>query len=324
MKKVLDTIKKLPGIAGRFILKYSKYFFPGFALIIAAIVVVVALDQKQKSVEREKEREAQLLLEQQQAAAAQLEATEVPLKENEDERVRALIENYYLALTNGDTDLLLSVCEDIDESEVIRLSEQSKYVAYTVDNIYCQAGLEEGSFIVYAYCMVVFNKYPDYELPAYNGLFIRTNESGDLVIEKGELTDEENDYISKVASQDDVTELNNKINVDYNDIVLEHPEILDYLIELDQTVSTSVGERIAEINSTIEAQQLEEEQGEEVQEEEAVDTEPEVPVVIYATATTVVNIRASDSANAERVGEARTGDRFEVIEELVNGWTKIK
>ena len=46
MKNIFEKIKVVPGIVGKFILKYSKYFFPGFALIITAAIVVIALNYK--------------------------------------------------------------------------------------------------------------------------------------------------------------------------------------------------------------------------------------------------------------------------------------
>ncbi len=323
MKNIFGKIKVIPGIVGKFILKYSKYFFPGFALIITAAIVVIALNYKNAMEQKRIEEQERLEAQQAEAAVQMAENGEVPLEENDDEKLIALMNDYYDCLTNGDTDTLAGICDDLDESDAIKLNEQSKYVSYYLENVYSQAGPEEGSYIAYAYCNVVFDKYPDITLPGYNGFYVRADENGDLHIIKGELTDEENNYITEVAAQDDVRELNNKVNVEYNDTVLEHPEILDYLLELDNIVSTSVGERIAEMNATIAAAQQEDEGEPEIEEEETVEV-PAEPVVIYATATTRVNIRASDSANAERVGEAMTGDKFEVIEELVNGWTKIK
>ena len=323
MKNVLLKIKNLPGIIGKFILRYSKYFFPGFALIITAVIVVLALNHRQRAEQKRLEQEA-LEAKLAEEAAATIESGEVPLEENVDEKLASLMETFYTCLSDGNTDKLPEICEDIDESDLIKLNEQSKYVDYTVENVYSQSGPEEGSYIAYVYCTVVFDRYPDIELPGYNGFYVRSDADGNLRIVKGELTDQENEYISEVASQDDVRELNNKVNVEYNDTVLEHPEILDYLMELDNVVSTSVGERIAEMNSTIASATQEDEGEPEVAEEEQQEEEvPAEPAVIYATATTRVNIRASDSANAERVGEAMTGDKFEVVEELVNGWTKI-
>ena len=44
---------------------------------------------------------------------------------------------------------------------------------------------------------------------------------------------------------------------------------------------------------------------------------------IYATATTTVNVRSSDSEQAEKLGKVSGGSRVQVQEVRVNGWTKI-
>ena len=44
----------------------------------------------------------------------------------------------------------------------------------------------------------------------------------------------------------------------------------------------------------------------------------------YVTATDNVNIREEADIDSERVGFAYNGDKFELVEKLSNGWTKIK
>ena len=43
-----------------------------------------------------------------------------------------------------------------------------------------------------------------------------------------------------------------------------------------------------------------------------------------AKTTDVVNIRSSDSETADKVGKAQKGDEFVVLEQKINGWSKIK
>ena len=54
--------------------------------------------------------------------------------------------------------------------------------------------------------------------------------------------------------------------------------------------------------------------------------QPETPVDAgpqYATATTTVNVRSSDSERADKLGKVTNGTRVQVQEVRVNGWTKI-
>ena len=43
----------------------------------------------------------------------------------------------------------------------------------------------------------------------------------------------------------------------------------------------------------------------------------------YATATTTVNVRSSDSEKADKLGKVSGGSKLQVLEQRVNGWTKV-
>ena len=44
---------------------------------------------------------------------------------------------------------------------------------------------------------------------------------------------------------------------------------------------------------------------------------------VYATATTTVNVRSSDSEIADKVTKVSGGTKVEVVEQKVNGWSKV-
>ena len=56
------------------------------------------------------------------------------------------------------------------------------------------------------------------EVPGYQALYICTNDQGEMYIKRGENSEEVNDYIKTVSTQDDVVEFNNKITVEYNEL----------------------------------------------------------------------------------------------------------
>jgi len=45
---------------------------------------------------------------------------------------------------------------------------------------------------------------------------------------------------------------------------------------------------------------------------------------VYATATTTVNVRKSDSEIAEKITKVTNGTKVEVLEQKVNGWSKVR
>ncbi|MBR3525651.1 MAG: SH3 domain-containing protein [Lachnospiraceae bacterium] len=309
--------------AKRFFLSNIKIVVPVAVIALVALIVVLALGAGASDEE--------------DPAAAPLpgepivttadpqpeeESIEAPLVSNTDEKVDALFRSYYECLSNGDTETLLSLCDVMEDKDLLRLKEYSNYLSYEIREIYTQPGPVEDSYIAYVYTMVVFDSYPDTPMPAYNGFFIRTREDGSLYIYQSELTEEENAYISSVASFDEVVQLNNVVNVEYNELVVAHPEILSYISELDTLVNTTVGEQLAAANSQTQEPDDTVPEGAETDDTQTGDgAAQEGPE--YVTATTKVNVRASDSENADKLGQVTAGTKLELIEKLSNGWSKV-
>mgnify|MGYP001075449744 FL=1 len=138
-------------------------------------------------------------------------------------------------------------------------------------------------------------------------------------------------YITDVSLQDDVVDLNNRITVEYNDMLASDEELRAYLTDLSERVDVSVGEALAKAED--EAVKQQEEAAQEAAAEEGgtetaqapEETQAETPVSVAATvkATSVVNVRSSDSETADKVGKAQVGDEFPLLEERGNGWSKI-
>ena len=124
--------------------------------------------------------------------------------------------------------------------------------------------------------------------------------------------------------QDDAVEFNNRVNAEYNDMIESNPQLWVYLRELGTQVDVAVGSALA-------AQVPEEDgQGENPEGDGTEGTEPEETVAPpedmgprFASATTTVNVRNSDSEQADKVGKITGGTRIEVQEVLLNGWTKV-
>lgn len=255
---------------------------------------------------------------------------EVPLVENQDSEIYTLVATYFNAKGTGDMDTLVSLYDEVPEKDLLRYEETAKYLdRYTTLQVFCKDGPVADSVIAYVYYRVCFVDRTE-EFPGYENLYICRNDQGELYI-KNEVnfTQEEKDYITKINGQDDVVEFNNKVTVEYNDLLLQDPSLLDYLNELGRQVDASIGVAIAEQN--VDAGQQEQDAAQEgadgqtpPQEE---NPEPQEPVQQatpqYATATTTVNVRSSDSEQADKLGKVSSGTRLQVQEVSVNGWTKV-
>ena len=310
---------------GNYIIKHNKIVLPAVVVVAVAITVSVSLSLSNRHKEAQQEAEI--------ASAASETATEtateeVPLVANEEGAIYTLIATYYNAMATGDEETLRSVCDEISDKDMYRYVELSQYIDYypTLE-IYTKTGPEEGSVIAYVYYKISFVGHEE-EVPGYQALYICTNDQGGLYIKRGENSEEVNEYIKTVSTQDDVVEFNNKITVEYNELMVDHPEVLQYISELDSQVSIAVGEKLANqvAGETQVAEAGTEEgstEGQDTQTENGEQQEAEDQGPQYVTTTTTVNVRSSDSEQADKLGKVSGGTKLQVLEQRPNGWTKV-
>lgn len=310
---------------GNYIIKHNKVVLPAVVVVAVAITVSVSLSLSNRHKEAQQEAEI--------ASAASETATEtateeVPLVANEEGAIYTLIATYYNAMATGDEETLRSVCDEISDKDMYRYVELSQYIDYypTLE-IYTKTGPEEGSVIAYVYYKISFVGHEE-EVPGYQALYICTNDQGGLYIKRGENSEEVNEYIKTVSTQDDVVEFNNKITVDYNELMVDHPEVLQYISELDSQVSIAVGEKLAnQVAAETQVAEAGTEEGstdgQDTQTENGEQQEAEDQGPQYVTTTTTVNVRSSDSEQADKLGKVSGGTKLQVLEQRPNGWTKV-
>ena len=310
---------------GNYIIKHNKVVLPAVVVVAVAITVSVSLSLSNRHKEAQQEAEI--------ASAASETATEtateeVPLVANEEGAIYTLIATYYNAMATGDEETLRSVCDEISDKDIYRYVELSQYIDYypTLE-IYTKTGPEEGSVIAYVYYKISFVGHEE-EVPGYQALYICTNDQGGLYIKRGENSEEVNEYIKTVSTQDDVVEFNNKITVEYNELMVDHPEVLQYISELDSQVSIAVGEKLAnQVAAETQVAEAGTEEGstdgQDTQTENGEQQEAEDQGPQYVTTTTTVNVRSSDSEQADKLGKVSGGTKLQVLEQRPNGWTKV-
>lgn len=310
---------------GNYIIKHNKVVLPAVVVVAVAITVSVSLSLSNRHKEAQQEAEI--------ASAASETATEtateeVPLVANEEGAIYTLIATYYNAMATGDEETLRSVCDEISDKDMYHYVELSQYIDYypTLE-IYTKTGPEEGSVIAYVYYKISFVGHEE-EVPGYQALYICTNDQGGLYIKRGENSEEVNEYIKTVSTQDDVVEFNNKITVEYNELMVDHPEVLQYISELDSQVSIAVGEKLAnQVAAETQVAEAGTEEGstdgQDTQTENGEQQEAEDQGPQYVTTTTTVNVRSSDSEQADKLGKVSGGTKLQVLEQRPNGWTKV-
>ncbi len=309
-----------------YIMKHSKIVFPVIVIIAVAATVALALGAKSADKLEPQSTEAssvEMAATEETAAADSSEI--IPMVHNEDPAITTLLTSFYNAVALGDTETLKSVCDEISSKDLYRYQEQAKYIEqYPTLEVYTKPGPEAGTTIAFIYYKVVFADHEE-QFPGYAAHYVCTNEQGQLYICRSEISNEANEYITEVMSQDDVVEFHNRVTVEYNELMAAKPELLEYLSEMDSQVSAAVGVALAQENATENPEQNTPESQEPVTEttEQPPVEAPVENVVQYATTTTTVNVRSSDSENADKLGKATGGSKLQILEQKVNGWTKV-
>jgi len=300
------------------------------ALVVVAFVVSASLGEKSPSAE------AVVIAETTDVASTE-EATTMtvpdePLQEDAFAEVNELIVKYYQAMADGDVATLTTIATGLDEKEQIKIVKKSEYVEnYPTVTCYTKQGPIADSYIVYAYYEV---KLVDFETltPGMNALYVCKNEEGTYYINGDTQPDEIIEYCELVSAQDDVVDLINTVQVKYNEVKSTDEKLSEFLDNLPDILTAAVGEELAKLEAQANEAAAAEEAASEVAEaasegaevaEEA--QEPVTETVVKTVRTTeVVNVRSSDSVTADKVGKAQLGEEYKLLEEKVNGWSKIE
>ena len=313
-----DKLKEKIHMCKEWILNHSKIVLPTVVVVCVAITVVVALNANKKEIQKQTVG-AEVVTEEE--SSTEVAVPEEPFEVNAYPEINNLIETYYKAMADGDVATVELLNSYVSEKEKIHITEISKYIeSYPQIDIYTKKGLVENSFLVYAYSQV---KFFDYEttVPGMQTFYVCQNADGSYYINEGEEDETVLEYIRNITLQDDVIDLNNKVSVEYNDLCASDAALSAFLVELDSQVKISVGEVLAaaEAETAEETSEAAEEGTEATEGSETTET-----TIQTARTTDVVNIRSSDSETADKLGKAQKGDTFTVLENKVNGWSRVE
>jgi uncharacterized protein YgiM (DUF1202 family) len=305
-----------------FIMDHMKIVMPVVLIACVLITILIAVNANQKeALEKEAQLAAAAVAAQEPSATVEGLSTPVyELEENAYPEINQVVKTYYDAQASGDIETISSLNTYLNDIEKIRVEELSKYIEnYPVLDVYTKPGLTENTYVAYVYSEV---KFSDAEqlLPGMQTYYIGTDENGNYFVNDGTNNDTVWNYIKEVTLQDDVVDLNNKVAVEYNELLANDDELNEFVAYLKDKINEEVGEVLAE--TEVPAEETENEgESEETDTETA---EASVSVVQTVRATDVVNIRTSDSETADKIDKAQVGQEFTLLEQRGNGWSKVE
>lgn len=247
---------------------------------------------------------------------------EVALEQDSHEELNTLFGSYYAAIAAGDVDTVEQLRNYVGDMEKIAIEKRSEYIdAYTNMVCYTKPGPLEDSYVAYVYTEAKMQGFETLAPGIKTFLAYRGDDGSYKVMCGGEIDENLNEYMKQISMHADVEELFTRVQVKYAEMEASDEELKAFLDELSQNINTYVAEEIAKK----EGSELAEAQTEEAETETETETETqEVNVVQTVAATSVVNIRTSDSETADKLGKAQIGDRFTLVENRENGWSKIQ
>lgn len=279
----------------------SRLVMPLLLAVCCALTAVIGLAAHSVNPHAQAAREAA----EQAAAEATQDAALSVLQKDAYPDINALFTTYYNAMAEGDTDTIESISSALSDQEKIRIEELSKYVdSYTDITVYTQQGPEDQSFICYVYSRMKFTDH-DWLVPGMQTMYVCTKSDGTLYINNSEDQDKSvTDYIQNAALEDEVVDLTNQVTQEYNELISSDQELSDYLDTLSSDIDLSVGQALAQLESS------------DTSSTEETETR-------YVTTTDTVNIRTEPSEGGDVLKVSNVGDRYEFVQDNGDGWYEI-
>ena len=284
-----------------------------FVVICGIIALVAVLALKQDAGESGEGEEV---------VAVQDRDRDLSLKTNAYDFINSAMTDYYTALANNDQDKIKEYIEYISDNELFNIAVKSNYIeSYENITCYTQDGFAPNSYYVYVSYDIKMVNY-ETTLPGLVGLYYAPNGAGKYYIYRRDDMDQElvSDFYDAYSVQE-VKDLFTQVTDDYNVAIASDPALAEFMGGFETLVKDEMAKLIA-IEEAGEAAEGNTEvvttDGDGNETTEPVNAGPEI-----VKATTKVNVRASDSENAEKIGSVIEGAELTRLETKVNGWSKI-
>lgn len=291
-----------------FLMQYYQYLIVG-GLFLILVIVLLIFSARHKNKDKDEEQETT------EAATDVVydENSEIPLPTEDLQldaypEVNALVSSYFTAMASGDVDTLSTICSDLDDAAKIRIQEKANYTeSYDDLKCYTKPGPIPNSYIVFAYYQIKYVNI-DTKAPGLSSLYICTDDNtGQLYVYNGDLSESVSNYIKGVAAQDDVVALLGEVDTEYNNAIESDNTLKAFMDALPARLDEAVAARLSSGSTGDGAA--------------APAENTEVTVML----TDAVRIRSSpdDSDTSNVIAKAAKGDTYTKIGEEDN-WTKIR
>ena len=310
--------------------QFAKMFYiASAAFVIALLVIIIAVSctGKEDAPEGEQVQQEEVVADGEDAAVDTAEdavpvvdytVPDVLLEENAYTDVNDLVAKYFNAMTNGDAATITALRDTVSQEELIKIEKESAYI----DNfggikVYTKPGPMTGSYVTFVYYEIKFTGI-ETSAPGLTTLYLCPREDGSLYICDGNMTQQDTDYVKAIVAQTDVADLFAMVETKYAEAIDGDATLNEFMTGLSAKLDAEVSQAMAQMQSeSAEEAQEQADAQEQVQEAQSQAVEEKVK------ATDTVNVRASDSENADRIGRVAMGETVTRYEKKENGWSRV-
>lgn len=229
--------------------------------------------------------------------------------ENADEAVRQLVNTYYKALETGDSATIATVKANVTEEEKIRQETRAQDIEYIdIVEVFTRPGMTAGTYVVFVYTDTKFIGI-ETKAPGFSATYVSSREDGSLYLDSS-VDETIKEYVVQVAAEEEIANYYDQVLTNYTNALASDPDLKNYMENLNQKLDDAIQAR---------QQEQQEQESAEQPAQEAMAT----PVNETVRTTSKVNVRASDSENADRLGQVDLGTTLTRYETRENGWSKI-
>ena len=300
--------KNIIEISKDFILNYKRYFLAGGIFIVMALVLFLGTGSSDSK---------------------STTGVYKSFKKNNSAELTTLINNYYTAYAEGDTDTIATLATPVSDQEISYIAFYSQYIESFNDvQVYTKPGLTDNSYLV---TTQVELKYVDVETtaPGLDFFYVETNEDGKLYINNIYGSFNQNNNIYEMD-----TEISDLIAVyirqqDLLDLKAEIDEAYESALEKDTNLSTLMSDTLpaaiipwntdyqAEVAAAAEeAAKAEEEAAAAAEAEAQAAAEAEEEANSFTGTTNAkANVRAAADASSDKLGSLESGTEITIYGE---------
>lgn len=308
-------------------MQFAKMFYIAAAVFVLAVVIIIACVScgKDDAVTEDGTQQEESVAEDAAVDEAAVDETAAPvvdytvpdvaLEENAHAEVNDLVAQYFNAMTNGDTATITALRDTVAQDELIKIEKESAYIdEFDGIKVYTKPGPMAGSYVTFIYYEIKFTGI-DTLAPGLTTFYLCPRQDGSLYICDGNMTQQDTDYVKAIVAQADVADLFALVETKYAEAMDADAALNEFMAGLSAKLDAEVSQAMAQL-------QPEEPQAEEQPEEAQQPQSQTVEELVKATDT--VNVRASDSENADRIGRVAMGETVTRYEKKENGWSRVQ